>query len=205
MAQEGSTGLWRVGGLLMRNGVIQITGLGAPTNGTSGTAAGQAGPGSVYVDATNAVEYLNIGTKASPTWIISGGVQLAQVATVTLSAANILGMFATPVAILPAPGANKLILVDLINFQMKPGGTQFAGGGVVTFVYTGGAINPHSSNIPAATVNSASGSNNVLPPVTAVIQPPTNTGISITNATGAFTTGNGTAIVTIWFQTITLG
>jgi hypothetical protein len=45
---------------------------------------------------------------------------------------------------------------------------------------------------------------NVVPPVTGVIQPPTATGIDILNATGAFTTGNGQLIVTIYYSVITL-
>jgi hypothetical protein len=132
---------------------------------------------------------------------IAGGFYCAQVA---LSAANIIAMNGAPVQILAAPGANKLILVDMIHFQFKAA-TQFTGGGAVTFVYHGGSVNPHGSNIPAATITSASSSNNVLPPQSAVIQPPTNTGIDITNATAAFATGTGTAIVTIWYSILTLG
>lgn len=205
MAQTGSTGLFRVGGLLMRFSVIQITGQGAPTNGTSGTGAGKAGPGSTYTDATNGVEYMNYGTQASPAWGIAAGQILSQFAQVALSTANILGMNATPVSLLAAPGASKVLIVDLITLQMKPGGTQFASGGAVSCVYHGGAVAPHASSIPAATINSASASNNVLPPLAAVIQPPTNTGLDITNATGAFITGNGSAIVNIWFATVALG
>jgi hypothetical protein len=41
---------------------------GAPSNGTSGTGAGIAGPGSLCVDTTNFNLYINAGTLASPTW-----------------------------------------------------------------------------------------------------------------------------------------
>ena len=58
---------------------------------------------------------------------------------------------------------------------------------------------------PAATVNSGTGTTNVLAPPSALYQPPTNTGIDITNATGAFTTGTGSLIVTIYYAVITLG
>lgn len=44
----------------------------APTNGTSGDGAGFAGPGSLYIDATNAKLYINTNTKASPTWTVVG-------------------------------------------------------------------------------------------------------------------------------------
>ncbi len=46
---------------------------GAPTDGTSGTAAGQASIGSLLIDTTNNVWYINGGTKASPVWEPAGG------------------------------------------------------------------------------------------------------------------------------------
>ncbi|MCC7047202.1 MAG: hypothetical protein IT562_10855 [Alphaproteobacteria bacterium] len=46
--------------------VERMEGAGAPTSGTTG--AGIAPIGSVYYDTTNKVEYINEGTKASPTW-----------------------------------------------------------------------------------------------------------------------------------------
>jgi hypothetical protein len=73
MAQAGSTGLFRVGGLLMRNGIMHFSGSAAPSNGVNGTGAGKAGPGSVYTRTTGAV-YVNTNTKASPTWTQLGTV-----------------------------------------------------------------------------------------------------------------------------------
>lgn len=43
-----------------------LFGAGAPVDGTTG--AGQSPPGSHYVDTTNALAYVNRGTKASPVW-----------------------------------------------------------------------------------------------------------------------------------------
>ena len=57
------------------NGIcVPLQGTGAPTNGTSGTGAGVAGPGSAYIDNTSAVGawYFNSNTKASPTWTAFG-------------------------------------------------------------------------------------------------------------------------------------
>jgi hypothetical protein len=48
------------------------TGSGAPVDGSSGTGVGICGPGSTYIDYTNAVEYLNTGTKALPYWLVKG-------------------------------------------------------------------------------------------------------------------------------------
>ncbi len=126
-------------------------------------------------------------------------------ARVALNAIQLLAMFAVPVPVIPAPGKNKAIVIDSILVQTVPGTVNFAAGGVVTFVYHGGGVTPHAGNIPAATVLSATGTTNMLAPVAALIQIPANTGVDITNATGAFTLGNGAAIVTIWYSIQTLG
>lgn len=48
---------------------IMFAGNAAPTDGTSGTGAGVAGPGSIYIrNLTTPKMYINNNTKASPTW-----------------------------------------------------------------------------------------------------------------------------------------
>lgn len=138
--------------------------------------------------------------------LIVGAVPVGKlVLQTTLTTANILAMNGTPVSVVGNPGAGVVAISTFIMVQFKPGVTQFTGGGAITFVYHGGSINPHAGNIPAATFNSASASNNLLAPISATIQPPTNTGIDITNATAAFATGNGSAIVTVGLDLIQLG
>jgi hypothetical protein len=60
------------GGVEIGNGVWLFTNAGTPVAGTSGTGAGWAGKGSKCVDHTNGVDYINTGTKASPTWTVVG-------------------------------------------------------------------------------------------------------------------------------------
>ena len=55
------------------NDIWIFSGSSAPTDGTSGTGAGVAGPGSVYLDYTNINLYMNENTKASPTWDMVAG------------------------------------------------------------------------------------------------------------------------------------
>jgi len=55
------------GGMYIGNSIWVISVSGAPTNGTSGTGAGFAGPGSIACS-TSGNHYRNSGTKASPTW-----------------------------------------------------------------------------------------------------------------------------------------
>lgn len=59
-------------GISIGDNVWIIQGAGAPTNGASGTGVGFAGPGSLYIDRTNANLYQNTNTKASPTWTQNG-------------------------------------------------------------------------------------------------------------------------------------
>ena len=125
-------------------------------------------------------------------------------AVITLTAAQIATLFATPLTIFPAPGPNKVLLIDDIVVQYKPGGTAFTGGGVITFQYHGTAINPHSSNVAASTLNTLTASVNVLPVPTSNIVAPPNVGLDILNATGAFATGNGSIIITIYYAIQTL-
>jgi hypothetical protein len=52
--------------------VVVLVNDGAPTSGPTGTGNGVAGKGSLYIDTTNGVLYINTGTMASPTWTIVG-------------------------------------------------------------------------------------------------------------------------------------
>jgi predicted RecA/RadA family phage recombinase len=164
---------------------------------------GTAAPGGQTTDATVRVRLIPLSF--GPVQAADTDPSLIQKAVVTLTAAQILGMNAVPVNILPAPAAGQVIVVDQFIVQTKPGATPFTGGGAVSFQYHGTTIVPHSANIPAATITSAAASENVVPPPTGVIQPPTATGIDITNATGAFAAGNGSMIVTVFYSIITLG
>lgn len=49
-----------------------IVGSGVPSDGTTGTGAGIAGPCSFFFDTTNHIIYVNVGTKASPSWDVFG-------------------------------------------------------------------------------------------------------------------------------------
>lgn len=62
------------GGIGLGGNVQLFRGSGAPTNGTSGTGAGEAGPGSLYWRTSNGALYTNTNTQASPTWAAIGTV-----------------------------------------------------------------------------------------------------------------------------------
>ena len=126
---------------------------------------------------------------------------------IPLTAAQILGMFATPVNLIAAPGAGKVILVDKILFEVIRTATVFANGGAVSFVYSGGAVTPVTGTVAAAIVNGGAGivQQQLGPAVLAAgTVVPVNTGVDITNATGAFTAGTGTAKAIISYKIVTL-
>ena len=124
---------------------------------------------------------------------------------VIIPAAQILAMSATPFTVVKAPGANKVLLVDNMLLQIVPGTVAFAAGGVVNIQYHGTSIVVHAASIPASYLTSNTPSNNFLTEPGAVVQAPANTGLDITNAAGAFTTGNGTMLLTVWYKVLTLG
>lgn len=51
------------------NNVWDLVSNTAPVDGTSGTGAALAGPGSSYTNITNGHRFINVNTKASPTWM----------------------------------------------------------------------------------------------------------------------------------------
>jgi hypothetical protein len=55
---------------LVKNGVLVLRSTSAPTNGTSGSGATIAAPGSLLIDTGSQNLYINTGTKASPVWKI---------------------------------------------------------------------------------------------------------------------------------------
>jgi hypothetical protein len=130
------------------------------------------------------------------------------VAQLSLTAANIQGMFATPISVVAAPAAGTAVVVEQVMVELNLTATQFASGGVVHFYYHGQTTELMAQTLAAATINGGAGQSIYLlePVQTAGGSVVTkNVGVDITNATGAFTTGTGTAVVTMWYSLITLG
>lgn len=179
-------------------------------------------PVQIYVPTAQSVDALEILTPSgSVIWAIdqNGNVKqssvtsvVAAVARVALTAANLQAMYAAPVQIVAAPGANAYLIPDTISFEMTTTSTQFTGGGIVGFqydttVHLAGTL-VHAGSIPAAVVTAAAGSS-----VTGLwaasgangLTMPLNKGIYISNQTAAFATGTGTAIVKIAYYIVTAG
>jgi hypothetical protein len=130
------------------------------------------------------------------------------VAQVSLSAAQIIAMYTTPVAILAAPATGTAIVVKKIVVELDLTATAFSGGGVVHFYYHGLSAEILSASLAAATVNGGAGQSvYVFEPVStaggSVVTK--EVGIDITCASGVFAAGTGTAKVTVWYDVVTLG
>ena len=119
--------------------------------------------------------------------------------TVSLTAANIKGMYASPVTILAAPGTGHYNVVTKVIINFTAGGTAFTSGGDVYLQYATGTV-PITTAADAPSFTSTS-SASVLTAIDAA-GVASNNAITITNQTQAFATGNGTAAVTIWYYTL---
>lgn len=128
--------------------------------------------------------------------------------TVPLTSAQILGMNAAPVLIIPAPGPG--LVIQVINWQinMITAGvpTDYAGGGAIGLEY-GAAVadaGPLASATIPATVFTTGTPNNLgmaggAAAFGAASAAYVNEPIYISNATGAFTTGTSIATVTVHY------
>ena len=186
------------------------------TAGALLTTAGYFATGCVLVDTTTAKQYINTGTVAVPVWNSTSEVTSAeidplvvQVAQVPLTAAQINGMYATPVVIVPAVTGKAIVLDDLI-VDLTGTATQFAGGGVVNLQYkatANGAGAALHADIAAATVTGATTrfiiqrsplvAGSAITTADIISQ-----GVYISNKSGAFTTGTGTSVVTCRYHLV---
>ena len=133
-----------------------------------------------------------------------------QYATVSITAAEFNGMYAAPKALIAAAGANTLILVDRIALLMTYGSAAFANGGVVAAQYDSTvhgagvlATNSQQASDFFATASDAfqfigaSGNDSDI-----LFTAGVNKGIYLSNATGAFDTGDSTFVAHVWYKVI---
>ena len=131
-----------------------------------------------------------------------------QTASVALTAAQFNGMYATPVQLVAAQGANTLIVVNQIQILMTYGSAAFAAGGVVAAQYdstANGAGVIASTTIAAASFQAtASTGFNMNPGVVAeTFSTCVNKGLFLSNVSGAFTTGTGSSfVVKVWYSVV---
>jgi len=151
----------------------------------------------VLTIANNAVDYAQLAA------------DVAVLGTVTLTAAQILGMYAAPVVLVAAPGVGNLIQIDSILWDIAFVTTQYAAGGPIQAQY-GATINgggpAASASIAAATLNGVAASGFLTEGSTGINVTKAaslNTGVYLSNTTGAFTTGNSTVTLYVKYRVMT--
>lgn len=134
---------------------------------------------------------------------------------VPMTAAQWNGMYAAPFEIIPTPGAGKAIIVRGMAAAMTFVVAQYAAGGAVILQYDssvthGAGLNTcGTSTQAAATVNGFAASTTFgfvgQVPLAGIANASfVNKNVALSNASGAFTTGDGTWNIHVWYEIVTL-
>lgn len=132
-----------------------------------------------------------------------------QIATVTVSSAQIKTLFSAPLdlstlaAALGAPGAGNLIALDFIVAELKFGTVAYTAGGAVSITYGSGGPAAHTTAMPAALVTAAQSELFQSPAAVTTQQQASamvNVGLFLAAATANFATGDGTLQLTIGYR-----
>lgn len=133
-----------------------------------------------------------------------------QYVKVPMTAAEWNGMYAAPKLLVAAPAAGKQIVVQRAVAAMTFVAAQYAAGGAVALQYDStvhGAGPLASATLAAATVNAYAASSDVGldgADTSGASSTKTAKGLYISNDTGAFTTGDGTWNIHVWYEVVTL-
>lgn len=155
------------------------------------------------VSGTGVISSTNLATGAVTSAKMAD--DLVHSASVTLSSANILALSATPISLVAAPGAGKIIIVEGILFKMIRTGTAYANGGALEFRYTDGSGAKVSADVAAAVVTTGGAGTAYahVGGIEASLTPVADAAIIVTNATAPFITGTGTATVSVKYRIVT--
>jgi len=108
---------------------------------------------------------------------------------VTLTTAQVLALFATPVEIISNPGENKMIALVQASAFLDYNSKTYANGGNLSLVYSGDTTTPIWFQTSAGAVSSTDAYREFTTSL-ATVTNSFNTGLSITNETAAFITGD---------------
>jgi hypothetical protein len=170
--------------------IATVTLLGNPTGGTADVSAITLGNGLAFSGTTLAIPDTNL-----------------IYTTVSITAAQFNGMYATPKLLVAAPGANKLLVLEQCQLLMTYGTAAFAAGGTAAVQYD-------STANGAGVIASTTLANTVFQPtastgftfnkgvVAETFSTCVNKGLYLSNISGAFTTGDSTFVAHLWYRIV---
>lgn len=149
--------------------------------------------------AANTVDYANIA------------LDVAASATVALTATQIKALYDTPVQLIAAPGAGKLIIIDSILWDIAYGTTQYTAGGAIAAQYGNtahGAGPAASGSLAAASLNAVAASGflsnaGIAGSLSVAASASLNTAVYLSNATADFASGDSTAHLYVRYRVVT--
>jgi len=174
---------------------------GTYAGGTLPTTAGLFAPGCRLTNNGSGETWINAGTTAVPVWESEH-----RVAVVNLTAAQIIGMYATPVEIVPAvPG--YMLAVDSVDVIVTRTATAFTGGATSMLQYDSTANGLGTATIATLTAATFTGAAGVSRTTRIPVNISDNTaavgkGLIYSNITGAFATGTGTAVIKVRYRLV---
>lgn len=185
--------------LALKADLVSPTFTGAPTLPTGTIATTQSQSDNSTKIATTA--YVDTAVATPPE-------NITQVATISVSSAEILTLNTVPKQLVAAPTAGKVIVVSEIVVSFTVGGAQYASGGDVFPVYSGQTANLFGTSASAligqADVQGAASFIARIGNVTSVPKLLSATAVNLYASTANFTTGTGTMKVFIKYRTVTL-
>ncbi len=108
---------------------------------------------------------------------------------ITISAADLKTMFTTPIELIAAAGANKVIVVDSIIGFLDYGAATYTGGGTVRVIH---GTSSHILNVaPSSLIKASSDGNYTFTQDSNTVLSVFNEALEITNQTAVFATGDG--------------
>lgn len=158
---------------------------------------------SVLVSASNGNQLFNISSDFHSLIPLATINQLI----IPITAAQWNGMYGAPIFLAPAPGANRMLVVNKLSLAMTFNSAQYAAGGAVAAQYENtvhGAGVLATNTLAAATVNglAASTVENLIGATSIVFAAAVNQPLYLSNATGAFTTGDSNWVATLDYAII---
>jgi len=169
----------------------------------------------INVRAENGTAMLQVTAITQPSDISAGTVTATQFfnsesdkyAAVPITAVEFNGMFAAPKILVAAGGANTLLVLKKVQLLMTYNSAAYASGGVAAVQYdvtANGAGVIASTTLAAATffATESTGWNFNAGVVAETFSTCVNKSLSLSNITGAFTTGNSPMVAHVWYSRI---